>query len=96
MVMGTIIELVLEYLLPKVAELVWRLIIRHFHRKIKARPASKSGDKSGTDCPNAGITSINITYNYNICDEHCHPPCAHSGKTARRRRRRSGRRRSLR
>ncbi len=74
--------------------------IRYVRSKIGTRPPPKSGDKSGTDCPNAGITNININinniYNYNICNEHCHPPCTHSGKTDRRRRVRSGRQRSAR
>ena len=66
--------------------------IRYVRSKIGTRPPPKPG----TDCPEAGIT-INITYNINnICNEHHYPPCTHSGKTARRRRGRSARRRSLR
>ena len=89
--MEPIIDLLLGYLIRKgieFAESLMQSIIRHVHRKIKARLASKSGDKSGTGCPNAGIK---ITYNV-----HYYPPCTHSGKTARRRRGRSARRRSLR
>ena len=67
MVMDTIIELMLKYLLRKVAELVWRLIIRHVHCKIKARLASESGYKSGTDYNTRATTTYSDnTYTYNV------------------------------
>ena len=72
--------------------------IRYVRSKIGTRPPPKSGDKSGTDCPNAGTKIINNIYNYNnnTYNEHYHSPCTHSGKAARRRRGRSGRRMSSR
>ena len=67
--------------------------IRYVRSKIGTRPPPKPG----TDCPKAGIKIIDITYNINITyNEHHYPPCTHSGKATRRRRGRSGRRRSSR
>ena len=71
--------------------------IRYVRSKIGTRPPPKSCDKSGTDCPNAGTNNIyNYNCNYNTYNVNYHPPSAHSGKAARRRRGRSARRRSLR
>ena len=68
--MEPIIDLLLGYLIRKgieFAESLMQSIIRHVHRKIKARLASKSGYKSGTDYNTRATTTYSDSaYTYNV------------------------------